>query len=339
MNSSQDNRIKALIEVGKKLTSGIRLTEKEVFELIYEQASEKLGMKNLLIALYDENTDTVQPVLASVKGMRVDVEKEPGWEPRKGCNDEYGKTEKIIRRKKYLLLNTREEITKTAFSPIPGHKNYEGRTPNSWLGVPMMFGDKVLGVIAIYDYGKDYLYNADDVEILQSLADQAAIALENIRLFQDKEKLVNGLRDAQKGIADRERELVISGFSMDIIHKMNNMAGTIPAWVSLIRRKLKSSSNFDPKVIEYLDKINQDAQLLIKEANELREPISEPENIDMEDVIGSIVAQVEMMLSPDIKIVFNDPEYDLFFVYGVKEQIAVAIYSVIQNGIKRVFEK
>ena len=199
---------KVLVEIGQRLTAGIHLNENEVLELIYQQASEMLGMNSLTIALYDEKIDTVRFALGTVNGKRVRVEKEPGWGPRQGGN---GKTERIIHSKQHLLLPTQEKIKEVGFSPIPGHKDYEGTLPNSWLGVPMIVGDKVLGVIANYDYGQDNVYDEDDIEILQALADQAAIALENVHLYnslkerEDQyrtlvEQVNDGIFIVQKGI-------------------------------------------------------------------------------------------------------------------------------------------
>ncbi|MCP4344800.1 MAG: GAF domain-containing protein [Desulfobacterales bacterium] len=171
-----NQRRNTLIEIGKRITAGIQLSESDVLELIYEQASNVLEMKNISIALYDETTDTIRFVLASAEGIRRDVDNELRWEAR------IGKTETIIRTKKYLLLSTRREVEQAGFTPTPGQRDYEGKIASSWLGVPMMVGDRVLGVIANYDSGKDYFYNDDDIEILQALADIAAIAIDNSRL-------------------------------------------------------------------------------------------------------------------------------------------------------------
>jgi len=324
---------KALIDLAQKLTSSIQLKEKDIFEKIKGQLHGLLmEMDNMYIALYDESNDFVYFPLAFKNGQSTEIT------ARKAGG---GRTEEIIRTKKSIFIKTKNESEN--WYKQPGRSEYMGDTLASWLGVPMMIGEKVLGVVATYHPTKDYVYTEDDLKILQAMANIAAIALDNAKLFNDKEKLINDLeklvidlKDAQNGIANRERELVKSGIAMDFIHKMNNLAGTIPAWISLIKRKLKSESNPDPKIIEYLDKINRDTGLLLKEAHELKNPISEPEKIDMEEVVGTIVAQVEMMVLPDIKIIFNDPDDDLFPVYGIKEQIAVAIYSVIDNGVKAI---
>ena len=59
-------------------------------------------------------------------------------------------------------------------------------TPSqSWLGVPLLVGDRVLGLISVQSVQKPNLYDAHDRDILATIASQAAIAIENARLFQE----------------------------------------------------------------------------------------------------------------------------------------------------------
>jgi PAS domain S-box-containing protein len=349
MDSSQENqKIEALIEVGKRLSAGIRLSEQEIFELIYQQASEKLGMKNLSIALYDENTDTVRFVLASVQNKRVDVEREAGWEPRKGCKEEYRKTEKIIRSRKYLLLSTQAEVEKTEFSTIPGHKNFKDRIPNSWLGVPMMFGDKVLGVIVNYDYGKDYLYSENDVEILQALADQAAIAIANARQIDAVYKISQ--------TAHTTKNLY------DLYPKIHNIIKGLIS-VENFRIVTFDSDNKVSKVLYYIDKYddNEQIQRLVSEKGlasyvfkTKKALISNQEvrkNLINKGEIIDIGTQSKSWLGVPLKV--QDRTFGVLAVYNyedenkfgeaekdilifVSEQIAMAIDRVRTNHRKEV---
>jgi len=52
----------------------------------------------------------------------------------------------------------------------------------------MMVGDRVLGIIATYHKTLDYVYTKDDQEILSLMANQAAVAMENARLYSNLEK-------------------------------------------------------------------------------------------------------------------------------------------------------
>jgi GAF domain-containing protein len=78
----------------------------------------------------------------------------------------------------------------------------------SWVGVPMIAGDAVLGVIATYHKTLDYVYTRDDQEILSLLANQAAVALENARLYADLEERTQQLQKRTQELEDRTRQVL-----------------------------------------------------------------------------------------------------------------------------------
>ncbi|MDP7041006.1 MAG: sensor domain-containing diguanylate cyclase [Myxococcota bacterium] len=53
----------------------------------------------------------------------------------------------------------------------------------SWLGVPMIIHDEVIGVLAVFSQVKR-AYSFDHLRVLTTIADQAALALENARLYE-----------------------------------------------------------------------------------------------------------------------------------------------------------
>ena len=59
----------------------------------------------------------------------------------------------------------------------------------SILGVPLRVKDKVIGVLEVLNKSEDKEFTQDDVEALTILAAQAAIAIENARLFQQSDLL------------------------------------------------------------------------------------------------------------------------------------------------------
>ncbi|RLC67887.1 MAG: hypothetical protein DRI48_01090, partial [Chloroflexi bacterium] len=59
-----------------------------------------------------------------------------------------------------------------------------GVTSLSWLGVPLMIGDRVLGAMAVQSYTTPGAYDEHDRELLVAIASQTAIALQNARLFE-----------------------------------------------------------------------------------------------------------------------------------------------------------
>ena len=181
-----NQRLNALVSFEQAITSAIRSGENKILELIHTQASQLMNTdNNMYVAMYDEQTDIVRFGLAIVNGRKIDIAKEKGWQPRKAGK---GKTEEIIRTKKPLFHPTKTEAEE--WYKQPERKDYTGSLGGSWIGVPMVVGEKALGVIATYHPTQEYVYNGDDLTILQAMANQAAIALDSARSFEKAQKRI-----------------------------------------------------------------------------------------------------------------------------------------------------
>lgn len=170
-------RMEIVDSIGRELTSGIRLHENDILELIYRRASELMDTGNMYIALYDDATDVIKFPLMYVGGERKE---QP---TRKFGEEGYGKTEWIVENKKPIFHSTKEEVDD--WYNQPGHQNFVKADLLSWIGVPMQVGERVLGVIATYHPTQENLYGHDELEVLSAMAGQAAIAIDNARLYYD----------------------------------------------------------------------------------------------------------------------------------------------------------
>src|SRR5205823_5438314 len=91
-----------------------------------------------------------------------------------------GLTEHIIRTKKPLLIpNDLEGALKRLGLVL------SGRSAQCWLAVPMLVGEKVVGVITIQDYEKPEAYDNGHLELLSTIASHAATVVENSRLYAE----------------------------------------------------------------------------------------------------------------------------------------------------------
>ena len=54
----------------------------------------------------------------------------------------------------------------------------------SWLGVPMRIGDASIGIIGVESY-KPNAYDEEDERLLVTIADQVAVVIQNVRLFEE----------------------------------------------------------------------------------------------------------------------------------------------------------
>ena len=65
----------------------------------------------------------------------------------------------------------------------------EGAVSESWLGVPIIAGDRVIGVIALENV-RPNVYTESDERLLSTLASSMGVALENARLFDETKRLL-----------------------------------------------------------------------------------------------------------------------------------------------------
>jgi GAF domain-containing protein len=143
-----------------------------VIESIHRYASRLMDATNLYVALYDPEQDEVSFPL-HIAGETI----QRGLEGRRGGK---GLTEHVIRTREPLLI--KENVT--ARVNELGLESTTEQKAQSWLGVPMMIGDQVLGVIAVQSYTTERLYNEHHRDLLRAVASQAAIAIQNAHLFE-----------------------------------------------------------------------------------------------------------------------------------------------------------
>jgi diguanylate cyclase (GGDEF)-like protein/PAS domain S-box-containing protein len=198
----------ALHRIGLVTTSTLDLDE--VLRLIYEQVSQLMKLDTFYIALYDEQK----------KEMNVEIYVEKGQDLGKFSRklEEGGLTSWIIQSNQPLLIRN------TAKESFPTEPLVVGEfAPElSYLGVPLIARGKVIGVISVQSF-RPYVFDEGDQRFLSAIANQAAIAIENARLFQETQ------RRAEEMAALREVSLAtLSTLERDQVFEiMLNQLGTV----------------------------------------------------------------------------------------------------------------
>jgi len=133
------------------------------------------------ILLYDASTNIVRLVYSFSDNL--DYENEPPWELGEGL------TSRIIASKQPLLLNTAREIDESGAAAYITAPEDEDEI-KSYIGVPITVGDQVLGVVDVQSY-KAHAFNEGHLRILQILSANMGVALQNARLFDETQRLLN----------------------------------------------------------------------------------------------------------------------------------------------------
>jgi len=168
----------ALNDLGRSLAS--RLTLDQVLAEVYNGIRRLLHARNFYIALYDrEANEIIFPQNVTESALDRSITRLPMGE---------GLTSYMIRTAGSVLISDGTEKWMAARGLIPA-----GEPARSFMGVPMLHGQEVLGVIAVQDYANYSAYTPHDLELLQAFSNQASIAIQNARLFQESQQRADEL--------------------------------------------------------------------------------------------------------------------------------------------------
>ena len=134
---------------------------------------------------------------------------------------------------------------------------HEART---FSGFPMMLGDHLLGVLAVSGREGQPLDAADEV-VLRALVGQAAVAIQNARLYEDARtheiearRALEELRRTQEQLVRMEKLRALGEMASGVAHDFNNVLAVILGRVQLLQRKLE-----DPTCRRWLAIVEQAA--------------------------------------------------------------------------------
>jgi signal transduction histidine kinase/ActR/RegA family two-component response regulator len=142
-----------------------------------------------------------------------------------------GLTEYIFRTGQPLLI--RHDVGQYVTQVLGA--NLVGQMAQSWLGVPMLYADQVIGVMAVQSYSTPDLYSEEDRDMLTAIANQVAVALQNARLFEQTQTALGALEISeryQKAVALATSILTERGIASlsDILSSLGQAAGASRAY-------------------------------------------------------------------------------------------------------------
>jgi signal transduction histidine kinase len=199
----QSANLGVLNEMGRALTSSY--TIEAVLENILQYTSRLLDTTYFYIALYDEKTNMVSFPLVIDGGERVQIPARP----LKNSLTDY-----VLRNRQSLLLNENIEqnLQKLGIESV-----IIGGKTQSWLGIPMVIGEQVIGMIAVQS-PEAGTFTERDHDLLNAVAHQAAIAFQNVRLLDELRRRADQLQTAAKIARDSTATLALDTLLERAVH-------------------------------------------------------------------------------------------------------------------------
>ena len=113
-------------------------------------------------------------------------------------------------------------------------------SPQSLLCAPLLVRGKLIGVLYLENRLTADVFTSDRIEILDTLCTQAAISIENARLYQRAQQAVENLQDAQLQLVQHEKMAVLGNLVAGVAHEINNPIGFIRGNLSAAQEYLEN---------------------------------------------------------------------------------------------------
>jgi PAS domain S-box-containing protein len=153
--------------VGQALAAHLDLAA--LIDLVGERVRETFDADIVYVALHDEPSARIDFAYYSESGERRD---EPSLQYGQGF------TSQIIDSGRPLVLNRSEQYEELA-------KPRMGTPSRSYLGVPIVVGEKAIGVISIQSIEEEGLFGDAETRLLATIAANVGVAIQNARLFAE----------------------------------------------------------------------------------------------------------------------------------------------------------
>jgi len=220
---SHAKQFEALSKVSRSITSNLYL--EDILKLIVTVSAEIMNSKICSLSLLDEKTDTL--ILKATQSMSEVYNKKPALRLGEGIAG------------RAALNNKPQVVLDIAKEPEYKYKDIAKKEGlRSLLSVPLSVKGRVIGVLNNYT-SRPHKFTAEEIDILTSVANQAAIVIENSELMVKTKVIQEELEtrkvvEKAKGILMRDLSLgeqeafkKIQRQSMDMRRSMREIAEAI----------------------------------------------------------------------------------------------------------------
>jgi signal transduction histidine kinase len=183
VSSDLERRVSEM-NVLTRVSQGINITLAldDMLELIYAQLSQIIQFSVFQVILQDQENNTLSYVFYVDEDERI-IERE-----NQIIVDNIGLDREVIDGQQPIVTEDYDEECQRR-GVIPAVSDIY-----AWIGIPLNTGAEAIGLISIGSRQPSTTYSIDQINLLQSIADQTAGAMIKVKLLQEAERRTNQLR-------------------------------------------------------------------------------------------------------------------------------------------------
>lgn len=182
----------------------------------------------------------------------------------------------------------------------------EKKEIKSSICVPLKVEKRVIGVLNINNVYAKSVFSDLDLKVLSLLANQAAISIWSVRLYEDAKKANSELLMTQRQLVAREKMAALGQLSAGVAHEINNPLTAILANVQYVMSNMTEGSFGWEELREIKEATELASRIIQRLFNYCRPSDYKRQAVDINDNIKRVITLVEhQMERQHIKIDLN----------------------------------
>ena len=184
---STAERFATLNQAGYQINAN--LDPEQIYIAVHNAAKKLMPIESFVISLLDDEMDEIEGVYLMDDDKRAPITRIPRNQGLSG---------RVISSGGPLFIHGSDNVDE-----MGGVTYGKPDAPQSIIAVPMLLGGRAVGMLSAQSYQSN-VYTEDDLQILSTLANQAIVAIQNGRLFNETQRLAQEL---EQRVIDRTAEL------------------------------------------------------------------------------------------------------------------------------------
>lgn len=253
----------------------VNLKLEDVLYSIYHEVNQIVNASVIFVALYDKELEQLTYPLIVEEGKRIP-------HPQKPLAQDL--TDYVIRNKQILQIQKSDTIRLQEFGIAPNTIEAQ-----AYVGIPIMIGERILGVMGILNYTDTNILDSANLNILQSIVNQASLVIRNATLYDRTTQFAVNLSLINQSVQDvmfnldQQEALRAAVKTAKTVVKADQVAILLLNTKDVIEIKLAQTLDVIPSFKSKLEMAqpdwfitNQDSYRIVHDLQKLEdEPISE----------------------------------------------------------------
>ncbi len=276
----------SLYEVGQEIVSILRLDQ--LLESIMDRAIVLVGAERGFLVLWSEEQDDFevgvarQFALGEVDDAQIEIS--------------HGVIRRVLASREPLVTTNAQEDPR--FQASHSIVAYQIR---SVLAAPLVAKQELIGAIYLDTRLGSRLFNEEDLALLSAMANQAAVAIQLARLYEDLQARNQELREALRELQETQDELiraerlsVVGRMAAGIIHDLKSPMTTIKGYAAILGRpdlEDETRQNFSRIITRSVDNFVEMTQEILDYSR--GGGLLQPEEVSVGDLIHDLCAFIK----------------------------------------------